>query len=47
MPRSVSASQITVGVLPVPPALRLPAQITGTPTAAPAPRASRRAVAAA
>ena len=40
--------KIAVGVLPVPPALRLPMQITGTPGRSPGPpRASRRAVPAA
>ena len=40
--RSRSTSAITVGVLPAPPAVRLPTQITGTASRTGAPRASRR-----
>ncbi len=36
---------MTVGVLPVPPAVRLPTQITGTPAVTSGGRATRRAVA--
>ncbi len=48
-PRSVSRRRISVatGVLPAPPRVRLPTQITGTPGSSRAPPAIRRAVAAA